>query len=431
MQTQQREAAAKGVVWLTVAVLGAGRGGLRHRGAGQRAHQDAQRRAGRLAARSAKQDRARLWRHGDAAHVHHRCLGHAGLQGRHRFDPVVDVADMPRPSSMSASALDEVLAGKPVSRRLDPALRLLAEVRQQRRVTDVAPCRTTAGIRTIITITGIRTGTIITHHGRRRGGSCWPPRPSCRSAAPARRRSTPPSASPTRPTASSACLDDGQRQQAHDRLRVRQPARLALHPAQPPGLTLGEMKPAQADAAQALFATVLNEHGLQAIEDVRLVEGVLREQQGSFRDPGRYYVSIFGTPGRFPWGWRLRGPSPVAERGPARGGPHHRDAVLRRRPSRDGARRPAQGLQAARRAEDLARQLMAALTEPQRRTALIADRSFGEIVASPQRETRPRPAARPRARRHGRPGAPARRGADRPLPRHARARPSGQTRSSG
>ena len=46
--------------------------------------------------------------------------------------PSSNVADMPRPSSMSASALDEVLAGKPVSRRLDPALWLHAEVRQQR-----------------------------------------------------------------------------------------------------------------------------------------------------------------------------------------------------------------------------------------------------------------------------------------------------------
>ncbi|MEW3591232.1 DUF3500 domain-containing protein, partial [Pseudomonas aeruginosa] len=27
----------------------------------------------------------------------------------------------------------------------------------------------------------------------------------------------------------------------------------------------------------------------------------------SFRDPDRYYVSIFGTPGRFPWGWRFEG----------------------------------------------------------------------------------------------------------------------------
>ena len=67
------------------------------------------------------------------------------------------------------------------------------------------------------------------------------------------------------------------------------------------------MRPAQAEAARALFATVLNERGLKMLDDVRLLEGVLREQQGSFRDPARYYVSVFGTPGRFPWGWRFEG----------------------------------------------------------------------------------------------------------------------------
>ncbi|MDP1840300.1 MAG: DUF3500 domain-containing protein, partial [Reyranella sp.] len=73
------------------------------------------------------------------------------------------------------------------------------------------------------------------------------------------------------------------------------------------GLSLGEMQPAQATAARALFATVLNDEGLKLLDGVRLLEGVLREQQGSFRDPGRYFVSVFGTPGRFPWGWRFEG----------------------------------------------------------------------------------------------------------------------------
>ena len=102
-------------------------------------------------------------------------------------------------------------------------------------------------------------------------------------------------------------LDDGQRRQAL--IAFESDNRLDWHyiPRSRSGLTLGEMKPAQAEAARALFATVLNEQGLKLLDGVRLVEGVLREQQGSFRDPGRYYVSIFGTPGRFPWGWRFEG----------------------------------------------------------------------------------------------------------------------------
>ena len=88
MQTQQREAAAKGVVWLTSASSATGEQGYVTAAAGQRADQEPRRRARRRAARSAKQDRARLRRHRDAAHVHHRCQRHPGLQGRHRFDPV-------------------------------------------------------------------------------------------------------------------------------------------------------------------------------------------------------------------------------------------------------------------------------------------------------------------------------------------------------
>jgi len=152
------------------------------------------------------------------------------------------------------------------------------------------------------------------------------------------------------------------------------------------GLTLGGMKPAQAAAARALFATVLNEQGLKLLDGVGLVEGVLREQQGSLRDPGRYYVSIFGTPGRFPWGWRFEGHHlslnvalPIAGHvsvTPFFTGAH--PATVR-----DG---PNKGFRLLGVSEDLARQIMGGLSEPQRHIALIADRSFGEIVASPQRE---------------------------------------------
>src|SRR6266853_3402426 len=137
----------------------------------------------------------------------------------------------------------------------------------------------------------------------------------------------------------------------------------------------------------SLFATVLNDQGLKLLDGVRLVEGVLREQQGSWRDPGRYYLSVFGTPGRFPWGWRFEGHHlslnvalPTAGHvsvTPFFAGAH--PATVR-----DG---PHKGFRLLGASEDLARQIMHGLSEPQRRTALIADRSFGEIVASPQRES--------------------------------------------
>jgi hypothetical protein len=181
-------------------------------------------------------------------------------------------------------------------------------------------------------------------------------------------------------------LDDGQRRKAM--MAFDSANRLDWHyiPRSRSGLALGEMRTDQAEAARALFATVLNAHGLELLDGVRLLEGVLREQQGSFRDPDRYYVSVFGTPGRFPWGWRFEGHHlslnvalPAAGRvsvTPFFTGAH--PATVR-----DG---PDRGFRLLGASEDLARQIMAGLNDQQRRAAIIADRSFGEIVASPQRE---------------------------------------------
>ena len=183
-----------------------------------------------------------------------------------------------------------------------------------------------------------------------------------------------------------ASLDDAQRRRAL--IAFESDNRLDWHyvPRSRAGLSLGEMQSAQAAAARALFATVLNDDGLRLLDGVRLLEGVLREQQGSFRDPDRYFVSLFGTPGRFPWGWRFEGhhlslnvtlpaPGHVAVT-PFFAGAH--PATVR-----DG---PHRGFRLLGASEDLARQIMAGLTAPQRQAAIIADRSFGEIVASPQRE---------------------------------------------
>lgn len=183
-----------------------------------------------------------------------------------------------------------------------------------------------------------------------------------------------------------ASLDDGQRKQVL--IAFDSSNRLDWHyiPRSRSGLSLGEMKPAQAETARALFATVLNQRGLDMLDGVRVLEGVLREQQGSFRDPGRYYVSVFGTPGRFPWGWRFEGHHLSLNVAlPAPGQISATPFFLGAHPAtvRDG---PHKGFRLLGAAEDLARQLMTGLDDAQRRTALIANRSFGEIVASPQRE---------------------------------------------
>ncbi len=183
-----------------------------------------------------------------------------------------------------------------------------------------------------------------------------------------------------------ALLDD--RQRRHVLIAFDSANRLDWHyiPRSRSGLSLGEMTADQAGAARSLFASVLNEQGLRLLDGVRLLEGVLREQQGSWRDPGRYYLSIFGTPGRFPWGWRFEGHHLSLNVAlPAAGHVAVTPFFVGAHPAtvQDG---PDKGFRLLGGAEDLARQIMTGLNDAQRRTALIANRSFGEIVASPQRE---------------------------------------------
>lgn len=183
-----------------------------------------------------------------------------------------------------------------------------------------------------------------------------------------------------------AGLDDGQRQQVM--IAFASDNRLDWHyiPRSRQGLTLGTMRQKQAEAARMLFASVLNERGLQALENVRIVESVLREQQGSFRDPDRYYLAIFGTPGRFPWGWRLEGHHLSLNVAlPAAGHIAVTPFFLGSHPATVPSG-PHKGLRPLGPQEDLARQLMASLSEADRRTATIAERAFGDIVAGPGRE---------------------------------------------
>ena len=81
------------------------------------------------------------------------------------------------------------------------------------------------------------------------------------------------------------------------------------------GLTLGEMEPAQQRLAMRLLATGLSRAGYVTAATIIGLENVLDELESwrtSFgqargRDPGRYYLRIFGTPGADTWSWRFGG----------------------------------------------------------------------------------------------------------------------------
>jgi hypothetical protein len=80
------------------------------------------------------------------------------------------------------------------------------------------------------------------------------------------------------------------------------------------GLTLTSQRPVQQQAAMRLVASGLSEAGYVTVAAILGLENVLDRVEGfdsghgRSRDPGRYYVRVFGRPGREGlWGWRFGG----------------------------------------------------------------------------------------------------------------------------
>ena len=157
---------------------------------------------------------------------------------------------------------------------------------------------------------------------------------------PAHRRRGQPSARPARRRPAPA---------GADRLRVRQSARLALHPAQPAG-----PHPGRDEAGAGRGGAGAVRHGAERARPEaarRRAPARGRAARAAGQLPRSRPLLRLGVRHArpLPVGLALRGPSSVAERGAARRGPRLGDAVLRRRPSLHRARRPAQGVPAARR----------------------------------------------------------------------------------
>ncbi|MFZ6014153.1 MAG: DUF3500 domain-containing protein [Bacteroidota bacterium] len=79
------------------------------------------------------------------------------------------------------------------------------------------------------------------------------------------------------------------------------------------GISFNDMNVQQKEAAMALLRASLSEQGYLKASGILALEAILREVEGrdtddSYRDPGKYYFTFFGTPGADkPWGWRVEG----------------------------------------------------------------------------------------------------------------------------
>ncbi len=154
------------------------------------------------------------------------------------------------------------------------------------------------------------------------------------------------------------------------------------------GLSFGDMTPTQRHLAQALLSAGLSRQGYIKATTIMSLEEVLRileNDDGRRRNPEAYFFSIFGRPSSGPWGFRIEG--------------HHLSlnfTVVGRRLSgspnflganpaeiRHGPRR---GLRTLASEEDLARDLLGALSEQQRAVAIVDETAYPDILTSASRK---------------------------------------------
>ena len=151
------------------------------------------------------------------------------------------------------------------------------------------------------------------------------------------------------------------------------------------GLPLQSMDAQQREAAFAVVDSGLSARGASLARGVIELEGILGELEGGFlgvsRDPERYYLTVFGQAADAqPWGWRFEGHHlsvNVTELGPE--GQVVAPLFIGANPARIPGG-PKQGLRLLADEQDLAFALLDALDPAQRTRAVIAERTFGDIV---------------------------------------------------
>jgi hypothetical protein len=156
------------------------------------------------------------------------------------------------------------------------------------------------------------------------------------------------------------------------------------------GVPIQKMTAASKTALHDLLRYALSETGYQKAVDVMNLEeplGLIENHQRFYRHPENYSVTIFGTPGRLPWGWRIEG--------------HHLSlnftavteelfgvtpAFWGANPARVPDGYPMAGHRTLGRETDLSYELIRRLGEAERERAIITRTSLGNIITEPGRE---------------------------------------------
>ncbi|MGH9627121.1 MAG: DUF3500 domain-containing protein [Bryobacteraceae bacterium] len=155
------------------------------------------------------------------------------------------------------------------------------------------------------------------------------------------------------------------------------------------GLQLGEMTPQQKHLAHALLSAGLSQRGYIKATTIMSLEDILRimeKDSGERRNPEKYHFTVFGEPKeKGVWGYRVEG--------------HHvslnftiADGKVVGSPNFFGAnpaevrQGPRQGLRVLHAEEDLARELLMALTPEQKKVAIVDKEAYKDILTSASRK---------------------------------------------
>ncbi len=196
-----------------------------------------------------------------------------------------------------------------------------------------------------------------------------------------------PSASGAAARAFLSLLDESQRVDAAVSFDTPERTNWSYVPQERAGIPLRAMDAAQRPAALGLLSMGLSERGSRLARGIMELEGTLRELEQAVgspwaarRDPGLYYLTLFGHPGAAqPWGWRFEGHHLSVNATDL--GPHGQivaPVFMGASPARVPSG-PQEGLRLLAAEEDLAFGLLDMLDDRQRARATIAAQTTGDI----------------------------------------------------
>jgi len=180
-------------------------------------------------------------------------------------------------------------------------------------------------------------------------------------------------------------LTDDQKKQAMFAMDDSERENWFFTPVPRKGLALRDMTVAQQHLATALLSAGLSQQGFIKAQTIMSMEDVLRimeKDDGERRNPGKYYVSIFGKPSETgTWGYRVEGHHLSQNYTVANGHVVDAPSFFGSNPGevREGPRKGVRLLAAE---EDMGRDLLNALDAGQKKTAIVTTEAYKEILTS-------------------------------------------------